>query len=121
ITASNSGAGEARGVTVTDTLPTNAGTNWSIDSANSDGGCSISSGVLTCNFGTLASGATRHIHITSPTTKDSCGTVNNTAALTTSNDGSDQASASVTVLCAVIGLTKTADQGTVSAGDPIGF
>src|SRR5204863_4843618 len=52
ITATNTGAGETRGVTVTDTLPIKTGVSWSIDGANSDSGCSISGGVLTCNFGT---------------------------------------------------------------------
>ena len=33
ITATNAGAGEARGVTVTDTLPVQAGVSWSIDAA----------------------------------------------------------------------------------------
>ena len=33
------------------------GVSWSIDAAGSDAGCSISGGVLTCNFGTLAAAA----------------------------------------------------------------
>ena len=121
ITVTNSGAGEARGVTVTDVLPTQAGLNWSIDAANSDSGCSISGGTLTCNFGTLAAGASRHVHITSPTTSASCATINNTATVTTSNDGSAQASDSVVVNCPTLEVVKVADAGTVNAGDPIGF
>src|SRR5207244_2836547 len=38
ITVNNTGTGTATGVTVHDTLPTNPGTNWTIDTANSDGG-----------------------------------------------------------------------------------
>jgi uncharacterized repeat protein (TIGR01451 family) len=121
ITATNSGAGSASGVTVTDTLPTDAGLNWTIDAAGSDSGCSITAGVLTCNFGTLASGASKHVHITSPTTAATCGTVNNTASVSTSNDGSDSDSASVTVDCPNVTVLKTADQGTIDAGDTAAF
>src|SRR4029453_18310991 len=106
IEATNNGAGTAHGVTVTDTLPTGAGLNWTIDAANSDAGCSISAGVLTCNWGDLASGASKSVHITSPTTAATCGTVDNTASVTTSNDGSDSDDASVTVDCPDVTVTK---------------
>jgi uncharacterized repeat protein (TIGR01451 family) len=106
ITATNNGAGTAHGVTVTDTLPTDAGLNWTIDAANSDAGCSIAAGVLTCNWGDLASGASKSVHITSTTTSASCGTVDNTASVTTSNDGSDSDDASVTVNCPEIQIVK---------------
>jgi len=121
ITATNTGDGTAHGVTVTDTLPTDAGLNWTIDGANSDAGCSISSGVLTCTWGDVASGASKSVHITSPTTAASCGTVDNTASVTTSNDGSDTDDASVTVECPDVYVTKTADATPVENGDPIGF
>ena len=121
ITASNSGAGSASGVTVTDTLPTDAGLSWTIDSAGSDSGCSITAGVLTCNFGTIAAGGSKHVHITSPTTAATCGSVDNTANVTTSNDGADSDSASVTVNCPNVTVLKTADQGTIDAGDTAAF
>jgi uncharacterized repeat protein (TIGR01451 family) len=121
ITASNSGAGSASGVTVTDTLPTDAGLSWTIDAAGSDSGCSITTGVLTCNFGTIASGGSKHVHITSPTTAATCGSVDNTANVTTSNDGSDSDTASVTVNCPNVTVLKTADQGTIDAGDTAAF
>jgi uncharacterized repeat protein (TIGR01451 family) len=106
ITATNNGAGTAHGVTVTDTLPTDAGLSWTIDAANSDAGCSIAAGVLTCNWGDLASGASKSVHITSTTTSATCGTVDNTASVTTSNDGSDTDDASVTVNCPEIQIVK---------------
>jgi len=121
ITASNSGAGTASGVTVTDTLPSDPGLNWSIDAAGSDSGCSITSGVLTCNFGSLATGASKHVHVTSPTTAATCGSVDNTANVTTTNDGSDSASASITVNCPNVTVLKTADKGTIDAGDTAAF
>ena len=121
ITASNSGAGSASGVTVTDTLPTDAGLSWTIDAAGSDSGCSITAGVLTCNFGTIAAGGSKHVHITSPTSAATCGSVNNTANVTTSNDGADSDSATITVNCPNVTVLKTADQGTIDAGDTAAF
>jgi uncharacterized repeat protein (TIGR01451 family) len=121
ITVTNSGAGTASGVTVTDTLPSDPGLGWTIDAANSDAGCSIAAGTLTCNFGSLAPGASKHVHITSPTTAASCGTVDNTASVTTSNDGSDSADASITVDCPNVTVLKTADEGTIDAGDTAAF
>src|SRR5436189_107937 len=122
ITVSNSGAGTAKNVTVSDTVPTNAGLSWGIDAGGSDSGCSISAGTLTCTFGSLASGATRHVHITSPTTAATCGTVDNSATVTTTNDGSDHVDhVQITVNCPHLAITKTADAASVDAGDPIGF
>ena len=80
ITVTNAGPGAATGVTVTDTLPTNPGVNWSIG-AGSAPGCAITLGVLSCDFGTLAAEATRTVHISSPTTAQSCATINNTATV----------------------------------------
>ena len=99
LTVSNSGPGTAHGVVLTDTLPTNAGLSWTVDGGTAAATCLISSGVLTCNIGDLASGASATVHISSPTTTATCGTVNNTGNVTTSNDGSDSASASITVIC----------------------
>jgi len=121
ISVSNGGPGQATGVTVTDNLPNNAGLSWSIDGENSDTGCGIASGVLTCNFGTLDASTSKHVHITSPTTSTSCATINNTANVTTTNNGGAQASASVVVQCPTMHITKVADQATVSAGTGIGF
>jgi uncharacterized repeat protein (TIGR01451 family) len=121
ITATNNGDGTAHGVTVTDTLPTDAGLNWTIDAANSDAGCSIAAGVLTCNWGDLSSGASKSVHITSTTTSATCGTVDNTASVTTSNDGSDSDDASVTVTCPNVTVLKTADDDEIDAGDTAAF
>src|SRR6266508_4762197 len=124
ITATAGGTGSATGVTVTDNLP-DSGLNWSIDAGGSDSGCSISgavgSQVLTCNFGTLASGSSKHVHITSPTTTANCGEVNNTASVSSTNAGQDSDSESITVNCPSISITKVADATPVVAGSPIGF
>ena len=83
ITATNTGAGEARAVTVTDTLPTTAGLSWT--EAPDVAECAIAGGVLTCGFGTLGPGASRSVHVSSPTTAASCARIDNTATLTTSD------------------------------------
>ena len=72
--------------------------------------------------------STFNVHITSPTTAatgGTCpgtGTVNNTGSVTTTNDGSGQASASTCVgALRHIQIVKTPDAAQVDAGDPIGF
>src|SRR5262249_54087471 len=99
ITVTNTGTGTAHGVVMTDTLPTNADLSWteSPDKAQ----CTISGGILTCNIGDLAPNGSFSVHITSPTTTQTCGVVNNTGNVTTTNDGTDSAGASVTVNCIV--------------------
>src|SRR5207237_281118 len=65
ITVSNSnaaGTGTAKGVTLSDTFPTNSGTSWSKDGADA-ASCTITSGVLNCTFGDLAPGASKTVHI----------------------------------------------------------
>ncbi len=67
----------------------------------------------------LATGESSTAHVTSGTTVDSCGTYDNTATFTTTNDGTDEASDSTEVLCST--TTKTADNAKVNAGEDIGF
>src|SRR5205823_1183381 len=124
VTVTNHGAGTAYGVTVDDALPSNAGLAWSIDAQ--DGGWSIVSGHLSYGPTFLLAGASSHVHVTSPTTAQDCTTIFNTASGSSTNEpsgslGDNSSSASVTVLCASIDIAKTADDPSVSAGDPIGF
>ena len=120
LTVTNSGEGLAHDVTLTDTLPSNAGLSWSEDPDNPD--CSISAaGVLSCDFGDLAPGASVSVHVSSPTTFASCGLINNTGMASSNGSGSDEDSDSVTVLCPDLDVTKTADAASVSAGEEIGF
>ena len=80
ITVRNIGAGQAKNVTLVDTLP--SGITWAEDSSF----CSISSGVLSCNFGGLASNATQVVHVSGTTTATNCGVVTNTATVAASNE-----------------------------------
>jgi uncharacterized repeat protein (TIGR01451 family) len=131
MTVTNGGTGDAHGVVLKDTLPTNAGLSWTIASQGSgwgQNGCSISSGVLTCGpatvpAGTTTSNSTFTVHITSATTAATggdcpgSGTVDNTANVTTSNDGSDHSSASTCVQALVdLAITKAGSPATQDLG-----
>jgi uncharacterized repeat protein (TIGR01451 family) len=122
ITVTNPGPGKANGVVATDALPTDAGTSWSIFTQDGTA-CSIGGGTLTCSIGTMSSGASYHVRITSPTTKDTPADspVQNSVHVATTNDGSDDANAEVAVLAADVAVTKVADALVVSAGDTLGF
>ncbi len=126
ITVSNIGDGDAADVTLTDTLPSDSGLSWSIDGGTGAADCDISAGVLTCDFGTMASGASKSVHISSPTSGESCGTIENTASVSASNEpesvlGNNEDSDSTDVICPDVTVLKTADNGTISAGDTAAF
>ena len=135
LTVSNSGAGDAKGVTLSDVLPTNAGLNWTVagQGAGWGGSCSITAGTLNCGPKTVPAGTTQAastftVHITSTTTAatggicpNGSGVVNNTGTVTTSNGSGDQSSASTCVAAPSIQIVKTADAAQVNAGDQIGF
>src|SRR5439155_713561 len=102
VTMTNNGTGIARNVALNDALPTDAGTSWSID-----GGpyatyttCAIAGGTLSCGPSDLAFFATYTAPPSTPTPSlhDALPILDNTANVTTTNDGSDTASASVEVL-----------------------
>ncbi|MBK9711344.1 MAG: DUF11 domain-containing protein [Kouleothrix sp.] len=120
IVVSNSGTGTAKGVTLTDSLP--AGVAWSEDSAD----CSITAGVLTCSFGDLASGATRTVHVSGTTDAADCGTLHNLATVAATNErASDEQNnsddADIVVNCPNVTVVKTADSGTINAGEVAAF
>jgi len=128
IVVTNLGPGTATGATLSDNLP--AGYTWSVGGADG-ASCSIntvpSPDVLSCNFGTLASGATRTITLTAPTSGRNCDVIPNTATVAATNEPSNKLtnnsdSGSIDVLCANITIVKDANPvGPVSAGDEIGF
>ena len=131
LTVFNTGTGAARGVKLTDTLPTNPGLSWTVAAQGSGWGestCSIDSGVLTCGPTTVPAGTTQAtstftVHVTSPTTGATggdcpgSGTVDNTGSVT-SNDGSDHSSASTCVQALVdLSITKTGSPAEQTLGD----
>ena len=138
LTVYNAGAGNAYGVKLNDTLPTNAGLSWSVDSTGAGWGspCSIdNAGVLHCGgangvtvpANTTKAASTFTVHIVSGTTSATggpcpgSGVVDNTGHVTTTNDGSGDSEATVCVNAASIKIVKTADKAQVNAGNPIGF
>ncbi len=134
MTVWNSGVGDAKGVTLSDTLPTNAGLSWSIEAqgAGWNGTCAIAQGVLSCGPVTVPAGTTQAastftVHIVSGTTAATggdcveSGLVDNTGSVTTTNDGSDESSAEICVAAPAIHIVKTADAAQVNVGDSIGF
>src|SRR5262249_6733614 len=78
---------------------------------------------LTCNFGTLAPGATRNITLTAVTTTMACGDITNTASVSSSNesDTSNNTSGEVTIAvnCPNIGISKSTSTPSVFAGDAV--
>ncbi len=122
----NNGPGVAKGVTLSDTLPVFNGASWSISPAVQ--GCAITAGVLNCSFGDMGVGveSAKSVHLSSTTTAESCGVVTNKVDVAATNEpaantNNNSATATVTVNCPDVTVTKVADAGTVSAGDQIGF
>lgn len=123
ITVTSDGTGTALDVMVSDTLPTDAGTSWSIDGGTGQADCAIALGVLTCDFGDMAAGSSLTVHITSPTTKATVGDspVVNTASVTSSNGGSGESTDQVEVVCPRVSPSVKADASTVHVGNAAGF
>jgi uncharacterized repeat protein (TIGR01451 family) len=127
ITVGNGGPGTADGVTLSDPLPAGDGSIiWSIDSQPAGDPCSLDSTTtnpqkLTCSFGDLAANASVEVHVTATTSFTECTTYDNTATASATNADPQQASASIECRTPDLSVTKTADAGTVNAGDPIGF
>src|SRR5206468_4036921 len=114
MTVYNTGSGDAYGVKLSDPLPVKAGLSWSVDSIGAGwaGACSISAGTLNCGglagvtvpAGTTLVGSSFTVHVTSGTTAATggvcpggSGKIDNTGSVSTSNDSSDQSSASTCV------------------------
>src|SRR5204863_3157914 len=99
--------------------------SWSIDGGTyaTYTTCAIAGGTLSCGPSDLAGGASYTVHRSEEHTSElqSRRALVYPPNLATTNDGSDTASASVEVLGAAIDVAKSADQGTVDAGDPIGY
>ena len=126
ITVHNAGPGVATAATLSDPLPGGSGVDWSISPAYAGpGSCSITGSAPTqtlgCSFGDLAADASASVHVVSRTAAASCKTYANTATADADNFGPVTASASTTVNCPNLTLSKTPDGGTVNAGSNISF
>ncbi|HEX2850154.1 MAG TPA: hypothetical protein VHN98_06365 [Acidimicrobiales bacterium] len=114
IVVTNTSAVAINAVHVTDSLP--SGYTWTI--APAVAGCSIASGVLTCDVATLAAGASVSVTVTAPTSNGTnCGAMGNTAGVAYTGQSAPQtATGIVTLLCSSIDITKDADQTVVYDG-----
>ena len=83
ITVSNIGSATATSVTLSDLLP--GGNVWSIVSQPAGNPCTIVSGFLACDFGSLAAGQSVTVTVQRATTTANCGTINNLATANASN------------------------------------
>lgn len=121
ITVSNAGPDAALAVVVTDALPPVSGA-WLLGAT--DGDCAIDAGVLTCEWASLSAGENRTLILTTTTSADDCGDLDNTASVTSRADvavADNEDSASVHVTCANVAVSKAADAAAADVGGAIGF
>jgi len=132
ITITNLGAGTARNVTLTDTLPAGG---WTITQTSpSDVGdiCpnpagNPKSGSFTCTFGDLAANASKTVTVSRAVTRaaDCAAVLTNNAGVTTTyrqvgidpNSANDSSAAIVRVRCPDVGVVKSAQSTPINAGD----
>src|SRR5665811_78620 len=128
ITVANEGSAEATDVGFTDALPVVAGQTWAITAPAPipDGvDCQVTDGTLTCS-GIDLDATTGSFSVTVSSTlptvpaADVCADgISNTATLSAPYDG--ESTASVTVACPNVTITKAAVADEATAGDDIGF
>ena len=110
VTITNNGTGLATGLSFSDALPDGDGISWSIESQSAGTPFSISGSApnqsLVFAPTSLAAGASAWVHVVSNTTADSCGRYDNTAEVSTTNDGEDEASDSTFVECPGLDIVK---------------
>ncbi|MCL4877924.1 MAG: sortase [Anaerolineae bacterium] len=117
---------DATGVVVTDTLPAGV-TFQTVTSAPTAGACTEAGGVVTCNFATLAIGAsetiTINVNVNPATTGNLSNTVNVTANETDPTPGNNSASATTAVQApsADVSVTKTDNPAVVAPGGALTY
>ena len=125
VTLSNTGLGQANGLTLTDALPALGGTNvWSISGGANAGSFTItgaagSQQLTLSGVSTLAAGASLTVHISGTASIN----LSNSATADASNETThnQSATATVTVFPANVTVTNSADASTVTAGNQAGF
>ena len=117
----NDGDGIARGVTLVDTLPA-TDNGWNLGSSNDEGDCTLIGLNLSCDFGDLASQASRTVQVWTTTTLEDCGNLVNLNALAdTTNDGQATDDGAILVTCPDLEITKSTDTPVVTAGDLVHY
>ncbi len=115
IVVDNGGPGAAKAVTLSDTLPSGTAGAWTIDTQPAGNPCSISSGVLNCAFGDMASGDSKTVTVKASTDYDNCSVYDNTATASSTNAPDGEDDATVTCQKPNISVKKTGN-GPISAG-----
>ena len=111
IKVKNAGPDPAAAVAVSDTLP--AGLTGATATTTA-GTCTIASGQVTCALGTLASGATATVTVSSTLSSSTTATsISNTASATSSTDDPNAANNSATVVTTVTPSSVCTSAGTV--------
>lgn len=104
-----------------------AGLTWTVGGANA-ADCLPASPIaggttLTCDFGTLAQGATATITLTAPTTTPDCGTIPNTVTISATGDITplnNEDDGLINVRCGALEITKTAKHAGLGSADLTG-
>ena len=121
IVTSNGGDGIAAGATLTDDLPA-VENGWSIDSEDWAGDCTITGAAgavqeLTCGPDDIEAGGDRTITVSTTTTPNDCGPLDNLAVVTITNGDGDSDTGDITVLCPDVVVEKTATDDEISGGE----
>lgn len=118
LVVSNTGPSTATGVTISDVLPA----GLSVISVQAAGTCDVAGQTLTCQLGTVAPGSSTTVTIGVMVAATQVGTLTNTATVASTTPDPNPANNSATVVTPVetradLTLTKSADRGTVAAGE----
>jgi uncharacterized repeat protein (TIGR01451 family) len=125
VVTSNSGDGIAAGATLTDDLPA-VENGWSVDSEDWAGDCTIdglagSVQTLTCGPEDIEAGGDRSVTVSTTTTPNECGPVDNLAEVAIDNGDGDSDTGDITVLCPDVVVDKSATDEVISAGEAAEF
>jgi uncharacterized repeat protein (TIGR01451 family) len=115
IVVQNASFANALNVTLSDPLP--VGLAWTDNSSQ----CAIASGTLSCSFGTLLTSEVVTVSVSATTTAASCGTLINTATVSSSNASSKEDSAAIVVSCPSLLTSVASAQAQVTPGERFGF
>ncbi len=121
IQVNNAGPGAASTVTLNDPLPAGVAGNWTIGSQPVGDPCSIAADVLSCDFGTLASGESVSVTVQAATDYDNCTVYDNTATASSTNAPNDSDDGKVTCQKSDLVIEKTPDAQVINAGDDVVF
>ncbi|MGH2688261.1 MAG: hypothetical protein ACRDKW_05580 [Actinomycetota bacterium] len=115
----NAGPATATDVTLNDPLPAAEGITWAVSPAyTGPGTCGVAGSapqVLTCSFGDLPAGASRSVHVSSPSTVAAATTLVNVATASAANNPPVTAGAHISLIPETSVLGEQLDRGKVAA------